>query len=236
MGAEVPEVYGGMGLDKKSTAVLTDAFGGGSSFAVTVGAQTGIGTLPIVYYGNQEQKSKYLPELAAGTKMSAYCLTEPGAGSDAHWRLPHQGCLERGRQALRLKRREDFHHQRRGRRSVHRVRQDRRQGFLRLHRGADFGVVTGSEEEKLGIRGSSTTPVVLEDVKVPVENLLYEPGKGHHIAMNVLNIGRYKLGCFSVGACKAVLKMAVDYALARQQFGRPIADFGMIRKSWPRWP
>ena len=231
LGTDVPEEFGGMGLDKISTAVVTEGFGGAGSLAVVQGAHTGIGTLPIVYYGTQEQKEKYLPDLASGTKIAAYGLTEPGAGSDAVGGCRTKAVLS-----------EDGKHWILNGEKIFITNGGWADTFIVFAKidGTDFsafiverdfpGFSTGAEEKKMGIKGSSTTPLIMEDCQVPVENLLYERGKGHHIALNVLNIGRYKLGAATVGSCKMVLNMAVKYAAERQQFGRPIIEFGAIRE------
>jgi len=235
LGTDVPEEFGGLGLDKMSTCVVTDAMGNAASFAVATGAHTGIGTLPIVYYGNQQQKEKYLPGLASGQTIGAYALTEPSAGSDAIGGCRTKAVLS-----------EDGKHYILNGEKIFITNGGWADTFIVFAKidGSDFsafiversfpGVSTGAEEKKLGINGSSTTPVILEDAQVPVENLLYERGKGHHIALNVLNIGRYKLGIATVGAAKGVLKETVAYATGRQQFGHAISDFGMIREKLAR--
>jgi alkylation response protein AidB-like acyl-CoA dehydrogenase len=220
-----------LGLDKAATCAVTEAMGNAASFAVSHGAHTGIGTLPIVYYGTKEQKEKYLPGLASGELFGAYCLTEPGAGSDAVGGCRTKAVLS-----------EDGKHWILNGEKIFITNGGWADTFIVFAKidGTEFsafiversfpGVSTGAEEKKLGIKGSSTTSVILEDAMVPVENLLYERGKGHHIALNVLNIGRYKLGAATVGGCKGAMKYAVTYAKDRQQFGRSIADFGMIRE------
>ena len=232
---DVPEEYEGMGLDKMSTLVITEALGGAGSFAVSVGAHTGIGTLPIVYYGNEEQKKKYLPGLALGTKIGAYALTEPGAGSDAVGGCRTKAVLSEDGKHYILNGEKIF--------ITNGAWADTFITFAKID-GAQFsafiverafpGVSSGKEEKKLGINGSSTTPVILEDAQVPVENLLYEPGKGHHIALNVLNIGRYKLGVAVIGGAKQALKDTVAYTKDRKQFGRSISDFGILREKMAR--
>ena len=235
LGTDVPEEFGGLGLDKISTAAVTEAFGLAGSLAVAQGAHTGIGTLPIVYYGNQEQKAKYLPDLATGAKIAAYGLTESGAGSDAVGGCRTKAVLSSDGKHYILNGEKMFITNG-GWASTFVV-------FAKIN-GADFsafiverdfpGVSTGPEEKKMGIRGSSTTTVILEDAQVPVENLLYQQGKGHHIALNVLNIGRYKLGLAAMGGCKVVLGMATAYAKGRVQFGRAISEFGAMREKLAR--
>ncbi len=235
LGTDVPEEYGGLGLDKMSTCVVTEAMGTAPSFAVSHGAHTGIGTLPIVYYGTKEQKEKYLPDLAMGTKIAAYCLTESGAGSDAVGGCRTKAVLS-----------EDGKHYILNGEKIFITNGGWADTFIVFAKidGTDFtafiverdfpGVSSGAEEKKLGIKGSSTTPVIFEDAQVPVENMLYERGKGHHIALNVLNIGRYKLGAATLGGIKGALGIATRYAKDRQQFGRSIAEFGMIREKLAR--
>ncbi len=235
LGTDVPEEFGGLGLDKISTAVVTEAFGFAGSLAVAEGAHTGIGTMPIVYYGNKEQKEKYLPDAASGQKIHAFCLTESGAGSDAIGGCRTKAVLSEDGKHYIINGEKMFITNG-GWASVYIV-------FAKID-GTDFsafivdrdtpGVSTGAEEEKMGIKGSSTTTVIFEDAKVPVENLLYERGKGHHIAMNVLDIGRYKLGAAAVGGAKDALKVSCRYAKDRVQFGRSIAEFGAIREKLAR--
>ncbi len=231
LGTDVPEEFGGLGLDKVSTACVTEPMGNAASFAVVHGAHTGIGTLPIVYYGSRELKEKYLPGLASGEFIGAYCLTEPGAGSDAIGGCRTKAVLSEDGKHYILNGEKIF--------ITNGGWADTYIVFAKID-GTDFsafvlerstpGLSTGAEEKKMGIHGSSTTPVVLEDAKVPVENLLYERGKGPAIAMNVLNIGRYKLGCAAVGGAKGALKTSVEYAKGRVQFGKAISEFGAIRE------
>ncbi|MBB6695805.1 acyl-CoA dehydrogenase family protein [Cohnella xylanilytica] len=230
LGADVPEAYGGLGLDKVSTTLITEKLTQASSFALSVGAHVGIGTLPIVYFGNEQQKRKYLPALASGEKLAAYCLTEPSSGSDALGARTTAVLSEDG---------------------SHYVLNGTKQfitnaGFADVFivyakvNGTDFstfivertmpGVSVGPEEKKMGIKGSSTCPLILEDVRVPAENLLWEVGKGHLIAFNILNIGRFKLAAGAVGASKDAIELAARYANERVQFGRPISSFPLIGK------
>ncbi|MCZ8518610.1 MULTISPECIES: acyl-CoA dehydrogenase family protein [Paenibacillus] len=230
LGAEVPEAYGGLGLDKVSSTLINERLTKASAFALSVGAHVGIGTLPIVYFGNEEQKQKYLPPLASGEKIAAYCLTEPSSGSDALGAKTTAVLSEDG---------------------THYVLNGSKQfitnaGFADLFivyakvNGTDFstfivertmeGVSIGPEEKKMGIKGSSTCPLILEDVHVPVENLLWEIGKGHLIAFNILNIGRFKLAAGCVGAAKDAIELSAKYANERTQFGRAISSFPLIGK------
>ncbi len=230
LGADVPEAYGGLGLDKVSTTLIGERFAKASSFALSVGAHVGIGTLPIVYFGTEAQKRRYLPALAAGEKIAAYCLTEPTSGSDAQ-----------GAKATAVPTEDGSHYILNGTKQF-----ITNAGFADVFivyakvKGTDFstfiversmpGVSIGPEERKMGIKGSSTCPLILEDVRVPAENLLWEVGKGHLIAFNILNIGRFKLAAGTLGGAKEAIELSAQYAKERVQFGRPIATFPLIGK------
>ncbi len=226
---DVPEELGGEGLDKISACLVSEALGGGHSFAVSHTCQTGIGSLPILLYGTEAQKKKYLPKLATGEFIGAYCLTESGAGSDALNAQTTATLSEDGRYYLLNG--EKIFITNGAWADVFtvfaKVDGAHFTGFI-VERGFD-GFSTGAEEKKMGIKGSSTVPVILNNCKVPVENVLYEVGKGHKIAFNVLNIGRYKLGPSTTGMSKAALARAAQYASEREQFGRKICTFGMIQ-------
>ncbi|MGG3532541.1 acyl-CoA dehydrogenase family protein [Paenibacillus rhizolycopersici] len=230
LGADVPEAYGGMGLDKVSTTLISERLTKASSFALSAGAHVGIGTLPIVYFGTEAQKQKYLPKLATGELLAAYCLTEPSSGSDALGAKTTAVLSEDG---------------------THYVLNGTKQfitnaGFADVFivyakvNGTDFstfiversmeGVSIGPEEKKMGIKGSSTCPLILEDVKVPVDNLLWEVGKGHLIAFNILNIGRFKLAAGCLGSSKDAIEYASKYANERTQFGQKISSFPLVGK------
>ncbi|ABB14643.1 acyl-CoA dehydrogenase family protein [Carboxydothermus hydrogenoformans] len=229
LSVDIPEAYGGMELDKVSTVIVTENVSGQGSFATAHGAHTGIGTLPIVYFGTEEQKKKYLPGLASGEKLAAYCLTEPGSGSDALAAKTKAVLSEDGKYYILNGTKQFITNA--GFADVFivyaKVDGDKFTAFI-VER--DFpGVSFGPEEKKMGIKGSSTRQVILEDVKVPVENVLGEVGKGHVIAFNILNIGRFKLGAGCAGSCKLALSTAVKYANERSQFGQPIANFGLIK-------
>ena len=229
LSVDIPEAYGGMELDKVSTVIVTENVSGQGSFATAHGAHTGIGTLPIVYFGTEEQKKKYLPGLASGEKLAAYCLTEPGSGSDALAAKTKAVLSEDGKYYILNGTKQFITNA--GFADVFivyaKVDGDKFTAFI-VER--DFpGVSFGPEEKKMGIKGSSTRQVILEDVKVPVENVLGEVGKGHVIAFNILNIGRFKLGAGCAGSCKLALSTAVKYATERSQFGQPIANFGLIK-------
>src|SRR5437867_1410836 len=227
---DIPERYGGLGLHKTTSMLVSERGALCASFSVSWGAHTGIGTLPIVYYGTEAQKQRYLPKLASGEWLAAHALTEPQAGSDA-LAIGTRATLDPATRTYRLSGTKQF---------------ITNAGFADLFTvfakvdGEHFtaflvertrpGVSTGPEEQKLGIRGSSTRQVILEEVAVPADHVLGEVGQGHKIAFNILNIGRFKLGAGSVGAAKECLQIALDYAKQRQQFGRPIASFGMIQR------
>ena len=227
---EVPEEYGGLDLPKVISTVVAEELSGSGGFSVTYGAHTSIGTLPLVYFGTEEQKRKYLPKLASGEWIAAYCLTEPGSGSDALAAKARATLSEDGKYYI-----------------LNGVKQFiSNAGFAHLFTvfakvdGEHFtaflverdtpGLSFGPEEKKMGIKASSTRQVILEDVKVPVENVLGEMGKGHKIAFNVLNVGRYKLGAGAVGGAKRALELSAQYATQRVQFGRPIGRFGLIQQ------
>jgi len=228
-GADIPEEYGGEGMDKICSCLVSEALGSAASFAVSHSAQTGIGSLPLVYFGTDEQKRKYLPRIAGGEWIPAYCLTESNAGSDA---LSIQATAELS---------EDGKHYLINGEKIFitngswadvfmvyaKVNGDKFTGFI-VERSFP-GISSGAEEKKLGIRGSSTAPVVFKDCRVPLENVLYKVGKGHKIAFNILNIGRYKLGAGVTGSAKTVLSEAAKYADTRKQFGQKIGSFGMIK-------
>lgn len=228
LGADVPEAYGGLGLDKVSTTLLTETLAEASSFALSVGAHVGIGTLPIVFFGTHEQKQRYLPDLASGQRIAAYCLTEPASGSDALGarttaRLSSDGTyyvLNGSKLYITNAGFADLF-------IVYaKVDGDYFTAFIVERSTPGFSV--GPEEQKMGIKGSSTCPLFFDDVHVPVENVLGEVGKGHLIAFNILNIGRLKLAAGCVGTGKETIRLASRYANIRKQFGRTIASFPLI--------
>ncbi|WP_136605770.1 acyl-CoA dehydrogenase family protein [Paenibacillus dokdonensis] len=230
LGADVPEAYGGLGLDKVSSTLINENLTKASAFALSIGAHVGIGTLPIVYFGTEEQKQKYLPLLATGEKIAAYCLTEPSSGSDALGAKTTATLSDDGEYYL-LNGTKQF--------ITNAAFADLFIVYAKVN-GKDFstfivertmeGVSIGPEEKKMGIKGSSTCQLILEDVKVPVENLLWEVGKGHLIAFNILNIGRFKLAAGCVGASKDTIELAAEYANERTQFGRKISSFPLLGK------
>jgi len=226
---EIPEAYGGMEMDKVTAAVIADHIAKYAGFATTWGGHTGIGTLPIVYFGTEEQKKKYLPRLAAGEIVGAYALSEASSGSDA------LNCRARAELSPDGK-----HYILNGEKmwitnagfadlfTVFAKIDDKFTAFLVERTFPGFSV--GAEEHKMGIRGSSTCPIILNDCKVPVENLLGEIGKGHVIAFNILNVGRFKLGAMCVGGGRVSFENAIGYAKQRKAFNKVIADFGLVRE------
>ncbi len=227
LGAGVPEEYGGMGVDFNTETVLSEELGKALSFGVAVAAHTGIGTLPILYFGTQAQKDKFMPGLATGKLKASYCLTEPNSGSDAlaaktkailegdEWVLNGQKMwiTNAGFADLYI--------------VFAQVDGDKFTGFI-VERDTP-GLTLGDEEVKLGIKGSSTRQVFFENVRIPKDNLLGEIGKGHKIAFNVLNIGRFKLCAMVMGGCKKAIDIATNYANERHQFGQAISGFGAIK-------
>ncbi len=227
---DIPEKYEGMGLTKTSSTLVAEEIARAGSFAVTQGAHTGIGTLPILYFGTEEQKQKYLPKLGSGEWIGAYCLTEPNSGSDA-LAAKTTAVLDESGDYYILNGTKQFITNGGIAESYvvfAQVDGDKFTGFV-VDRDME-GLEIGPEEKKLGIKGSSTTQVILNDVKVPKENLLGEIGKGHLIAFNILNIGRFKLGAAALGASKLAMEESLKYAKQRYQFKMPIASFGAIKE------
>jgi len=228
--ADIPEAYGGMGSDKATIMLISEKMAESGSFAVTHGAQSGIGTLPIVYFGTEEQKKHYLPRLATADLLTCYALTEPGSGSDALAAATTAKLSADGKHYLINGSKQYITNSSYAEMVIlfAKIDGDKFTGFI-VDLGAE-GVTIGAEEKKMGFKGSSTCAITLEDVKVPVENLLGEVGKGHRIAFNILNVGRFKLGASTVGGCKLVLKHTVPYTKQRHQFGQPLCNFGLIRR------
>ena len=230
LAAHIPNEYGGMLMDSNTVNILYETLGGfGGGFTTSFAAHTGIGMLPILYFGTEEQRKHYLPKLASGEWKAAYCLTEPGSGSDALAAKTRADLSEDGK-----------HYTINGQKMwisnagfadvfivFAKIDGDKFTGFI-LEKDMD-GLTLGAEEDKLGIKASSTRQVFFENVKVPVENVLGEIGRGHLIAFNVLNVGRYKLGVMSLGGSKAGIAMGVKYANERHQFKVPISSFGAIK-------
>ncbi len=224
---EIPEIYGGLGLDKTSAAFVGEQIAANPSFAGSLGAHTSIGTLPLVYFGNEEQKARYLPRLASAEMIGVYALTEPHSGSDALAARTTARLTADGR-----------HYVLNGQKMwiTNGAFADLFTIFAKID-GEQFtaflversmGVVSGRDEVKLGLDGSSTTPLMLDDVHVPVENVLGTIGHGHKVAFNILNLGRVKLGTRNITGAKRALNHSVEYARNRRQFGRPICEFGLV--------
>jgi len=230
LGVSIPEEYGGFGKNFNTSMLVADAVGGGFSFAVALSAHTGIGTLPILYYGNDAQKAKYIPKLATGEWKASYCLTEPNAGSDAN----------SGRTSAKLNA-EGTHYLINGQKMwitnggfadifIVFAKIDDDKNLTAFIVEKDFGGITmNPEEHKLGIKGSSTRQIFFNDCPVPVENMLSDRENGFKIAVNILNIGRIKLGAATIGSARMVINHAVQYANERIQFNLPISKFGAIR-------
>jgi alkylation response protein AidB-like acyl-CoA dehydrogenase len=229
LGADVDEEYGGAQLDGISSLLIAENAGTAGSFGVTLSVHTGIGSMPLVFFGGKVQKSKYLPAMASGEAIAAYALTEPGAGSDAL-----------SIQATAAVSPDGKHYVLNGAKqfitnggiadvifTYAKVDGDKMTAFV-LEKGFE-GVSTGPEEKKMGIRGSSTCSIFLDDARVPVENVLFEIGRGHIVAFNILNLGRFKVAAGCVGAAKLAIESGVGYARERVQFGRPVSQFGLMK-------
>ena len=240
MAVDVPEAYGGLAMDKVTSAIVADSISKLASFSVAFSAHTGIGTLPIVWYGTESQKQKYLPRLASGEWLAAYALSEATSGSDAmnirtravkngdHYVLngekmwiTNAGFADLFTVFAKIAERDSSG-------AEPDLSKAKMSAFL-IERNTP-GLSIGAEEHKLGIRGSSTCPLILNDCRVPLENLLGEEGKGHHIAFNILNIGRFKLGAACVGGARTALANAIQYARDRKAFGKSITEFGLIQQ------
>jgi alkylation response protein AidB-like acyl-CoA dehydrogenase len=230
LGIEIPEEYGGMGLDKVSGCIASEASARDGSFAVSYMGHTGIGTLPIVYFGTREQKQKYLPKFASGELISSYSLSEASSASDA-MNAKAKAVLSADGTSWVLNG-EKMWLTNAGFADVYitfaKVDGEHFTAFI-IDKGSP-GVSLGAEEKKTGIKGSSTRPLILQDATIPRENLLGEIGKGHKIAFNILNIGRFKLGAGVTGGAKLAIGQAAEYAKSRTAFGKPISDFGLVRE------
>jgi alkylation response protein AidB-like acyl-CoA dehydrogenase len=228
IGANIPEEYGGLGLDQTSGALVGENIGRCASFATTLGAESGIGLLPIIYFATEAAKQKYLPKIATGELITAYALTEAGSGSDAMAAKATARLSDDGTHYILNG--EKMFITNGGFADIFivfaKVEGDKFSAFIVERQD---GLSPGAEEHKMGIKGSSTTPLVLADAKAPVENLLGEVGKGHKIAFNTLNIGRFKLGAMCIGGMKLMLHESIRYANERQQFGKSISSFGAIK-------
>lgn len=230
VGSDIPEEYGGEEADKITTMIITECASiCGGSFATAFGAHTGIGTLPIVYFGNEEQKKKYLPGLATAEKIAAYALTEPEAGSDA-LNCKTKAVLSDDGKFYILNGAKQYITNASWADVIVTYAKIDGERFTAFIVDADSeGVSIDPEEKKMGIKGSSTCSVIFENCKVPIENMLWTEGKGHQVAFNILNIGRFKLGAGCVGGSKRVIEFASEYALQRIQFKQPIAQFNIIK-------
>lgn len=229
LGSDIPEKFGGAEADKITSLIIAEQISRGGSFSVAFGAHTGIGTLPILFFGNEEQKKRYLPGLASGQKIAAYALTEAEAGSDAMNAKTRAVLSEDGKHYI-LNGSKQFITNAAWADVIVTYAKVDGQHFTAFIVDRDSpGVSIGVEEHKMGIKGSSTCSVIFEDAKVPLENLLGQVGKGHQVAFNILNIGRYKLGVGCSGAAKYALELAARYAQERIQFNLPLAKFGMIK-------
>ncbi len=235
LAVDIPEAYGGLEMDKVTSALVAESLSKNASFSVAFGAHSGIGTLPLVWYGTEEQKKKYLPKLATGEWVAAYALSEASSGSDA-MNIRTRAVLSG----------DGKHYVLNGEKMwisncgfadlytvfakiyVNETDGEKFSAFL-VERNTP-GLSIGAEEHKLGIRGSSTCPLILNDCQIPAENLLGEVGKGHHIAFNILNIGRFKLGAGAVGGARTSFQHALQYAKERKAFGKSIAEFGLIQE------
>ena len=230
LGADVPEQYDGLGLDKIASALIAEKMSKAGGFSITHGAHVGIGSLPIVLFGNDEQKKKYLPVLATGEKIAAYALTEPSSGSDALGAKTVAKLNEAGTHYVLNGEKQWITNAGFADVFVVYAKIDGEQ-FSAFIVERDFGGVSvGPEEKKMGIKSSSTRTLILEDAEVPVENLLGEAGRGHIIAFNILNIGRYKLGVGTIGASKRAMELTIPYANQRQQFKTPISSFNLTKE------
>jgi alkylation response protein AidB-like acyl-CoA dehydrogenase len=230
LGIEVPQKYGGENLDKVSAMIVAEKLGRVASFAVSYGGHCGIGTLPIVYFGKEEHKRKYLPLLCKAEKISAYALSEAGSGSDAlaaktnavrspdgtHWIINGEKMWITNAAFADM--------------FITFAQVDGKQFSCFIVEKEYPGVSTGAEENKMGLKGSSTRTLVLDNAQIPIDNVVGEIGKGHHVAFNILNIGRTKLGAGALGGSKTALNDAIRYAKQRIAFGKPIASFGAIRQ------
>ncbi|MBI2955887.1 MAG: acyl-CoA dehydrogenase family protein, partial [Acidobacteria bacterium] len=229
LGPDIPESFGGAGLDKVSTTLIAEKMSRYASFAVSHGAHHGIGTLPIAYFGSEEQKKKYLPKLATGEWLTCYCLSEPEAGSDALAAKTRAELTPDGK-----------HYVLNGQKMwitnggfsdvfivFAKVDGEKFSCFIVERDTPGFSV--GPEEKKMGIKGSSTTPIFFDGAKIPAENLLHEVGRGHIVAFNILNVGRFKLAAYTIGGGKYALAETIRYAKERRAFGKAIAEFGLIQ-------
>lgn len=233
LGADMPEVYGGSELDKVSAVLITEHISQGiTGFAVAYGVQTGIGSLPIVFFGTPEQKEKYLPKLASAEMIGAYALTEPEHGSDALRAKATAFLSEDGKYYILNGQKQFISNAAFADVILTYAQVDEEKFTSFIVESAWEGVSVDEEEKKMGMHGSSTRSVIFQDVKVPVENVLGDIGRGHVVALNTLNVGRYKLAAFTVGSAKVLLADTIKYAKERTQFGKAICEFGLIKQKF----
>src|SRR5215472_6693072 len=229
LGGGIPEAYGGTGLDKVSATVLAEKIASYGSFAVSHGGHAGIGTIPIVYFGTEAQKKKYLPKIASGELLSCYCLSEPQAGSDSLAARTRAVLSPDGKTWILNGQKMWITNG--GFADVYvvfaKVDGEKFSCFI-VERGTP-GFSAGAEEKKMGIKGSSTVPLFFENAPVPKENLLHEIGRGHIVAFNTLNVGRFSLGAYCLGGAKQALQAAAKYSVERTAFGKRLCDFGLIQ-------
>ena len=230
LGVDVPEEYGGLALDKISSSLITERFSRAGGFSITHGAHVGIGSLPIVFFGNDEQKQKYLPKLATGELIAAYALTEPSSGSDALGAKTTARLNEAGTHYILNGEKQWITNSAFADVFVVYAKIDGEHFSAFIVEREYPGVSTGVEEKKMGIKSSSTRTLILEDAEVPIENLLGEKGRGHIIAFNILNVGRYKLAVGGVGGAKRALELAAAYVNERKQFNTPISSFSLTQE------
>lgn len=230
LAVDIPEEYGGLEMDKVTSALVAESLSKNASFSVAFGAHSGIGTLPLVWYGTEEQKRKYLPKLASGEWVAAYALSESSSGSDAMNVRTRAKLSPDGSEYILNG--EKMWISNCGFADLYTVfaKLDGEKFSAFLVERKTEGLSVGAEEHKLGIRGSSTCPLILNECRIPVENLLGEAGKGHHIAFNILNIGRFKLGAAAVGGARTSLEHGIQYAKERKAFGKSIGEFGLIQE------
>src|SRR5262245_12685930 len=228
LGADIPEAYGGVGLDKVSSLLVSDRLSRSASFGATHGGQANLTALPLFLFGTEAQKQKYLPRVLSGELVGAYALSEPGSGSDALGAKTRAARQADGSFVLNG---EKMWISNGGFADLFIVfaKVDGEQFTAFIVERAFGGVSSGKEEHKMGLHGSSTTPLLLQDAPVPAENVLGEIGKGHKVALNTLNYGRFSLGNLCIGACGVAIREAASYAASRRQFGQPIASFGAIK-------
>lgn len=234
LSADIPEEYGGIETDKITSVIIAEEVGRTGSFCIGHTGQVGIGSLPIVFFGNDAQKKKYLPDVATGEKIAAYALTEPGAGSDAMGLKTRASLSPDGKFYVLNGAKQFISNAAFAEIFIVFAKIDGDKISAFIVDGGTEGLSSGEEEKKMGLKGSSTRTIFLDDAKVPVENLLFEIGRGHIVAFNILNIGRVKTAANSLGSAKFALELSASYANERRQFNVPIAEFGLIKEKLAR--